>query len=83
LPQASRAARRRRGGLNQGSLYHLAKDDQPIERPNLRIAGMICQVCDAPLSKLSAFELAETRSRRLSAAKHNRLDALMDKNKVP
>jgi Cro/C1-type HTH DNA-binding domain len=66
--------------VNLKSLYRLAKDDQPLERLNLRVAGMICQVCDVPLSRLIAFELAETRLRRLSTAKQKRLDALMDKN---
>jgi hypothetical protein len=29
--------------VNLKSLYRLAKDDQPLERLNLRVAGMICQ----------------------------------------
>jgi hypothetical protein len=68
--------------VNLKSLYRLTKDDQPLERLNLRVAGMICQVCDVPLSKLIAFELAEIRLRRLSAAKQKRLDALMDRSNL-
>ena len=80
VPQLQRRLEEHGLTVNLKSLYRLAKDDQPLERLNLRVAGMICQVCDVPLSKLIAFELAETRLRRLSAAKQNRLDALMDKN---
>jgi hypothetical protein len=66
--------------VNLKSLYRLAKDDRPLERLNLRVAGMICQVCDIPLSKLIAFESSEIRLRRLSASKQKRLDALMNKS---
>jgi len=41
---------------------------------------MICQVCEVPLSKLIAFEMTESRLRRLSAAKQQRLDGLMTGN---
>jgi hypothetical protein len=80
VPQLQRRLEELGLTVNLKSLYRLAKDDQPLERLNLRVAGMICQVCDVPLSKLIAFELAETRLRSLSAAKQNRLDALMDEN---
>ena len=53
-------------------------EDQPLERLNLRVAGMICEVCDIPLSELIAFELAEVRLRRLPPSKQKRLDALME-----
>ena len=42
-------------GLSVGSeesLYRLVKDDQPLERLNLRVAGMICQGLQVPLSKI-------------------------------
>ncbi len=45
-----------------------------------RVAGMICRVCEVPLSKLIAFEMMEVRLRRLSATKQGRLDALMEGN---
>jgi hypothetical protein len=80
VPQLQRRLEEQGLSVNLKSLYRLAKDDQPLERLNLRVAGMICQICDVPLSKLIAFELVETRLRRLSTAKQNRLDALMDKN---
>jgi len=66
--------------VNLKSLYRLVKDDRPLERLNLRVAGMICQVCDVPLSKLIAFEMMDSRLRRLSAAKQQRLDRLMTGN---
>jgi hypothetical protein len=80
VPRLQRRLEEQRLTVNLKSLYRLARDDQPLERLNMRVAGMICQVCDLTLSKLIAFELAETRLRRLSTAKQNRLDALMDKN---
>ena len=66
--------------VNLKSLYRLVKNDQPLERLNLRIAGVICQVCDVPLSRLIAFEMTEARLRRLTAAKQRRLDELMTGN---
>ena len=66
--------------VNLKSLYRLFKDDQPLERLNLRVAGLICQVCDVPLSRLIAFEREDVRLRRLSAAEQLRLDGLMDGN---
>ncbi len=66
--------------VNLKSLYRLVKDDLPLERLNLRVAGVICQVCDVPLSRLIAFEMTEARLRRLSAAKQRRLDSLMTGN---
>jgi hypothetical protein len=80
IPQLQRRLEERGLIVNLKSLYRLAKDDQPLERLNLRVAGMICQVCDVPLSKLIAFELTEIRLRRLSASKQRRLDVLMDRN---
>ncbi len=66
--------------VNLKSLYRLVKNDQPLERLNLRIAGVMCQVCDVPLSRLITFEMTEARLRRLTAAKQRRLDALMTGN---
>ena len=80
VPQLQRRLEQHGLSVNLKSLYRLAKADQPLERLNLRVAGMICQVCDVPLSKLIAFELTEIRLRRLSAVKQKRLDILMDKN---
>ena len=80
IPQLQRRLEERGLIVNLKSLYRLAKDDQPLERLNLRVAGMICQVCDVSLSKLIAFELTDIRLRRLSTAKQRRLDVLMDRN---
>jgi hypothetical protein len=64
--------------VNLKSLYRLSREDQPLERLNLRVAGMICQVCDIPLSKLIAFESTDVRLRRLPASKQKQLDTLME-----
>ncbi len=66
--------------VNLKSLYRLVRDDQALEGLNLRVAGMIGQVCEVPLSKLIAFEMTQSRLRRLTAAKQRRLDALMTSN---
>lgn len=80
VPELRRRLERHGLRVNLKSLYRLAREDQPLERLNLRVAGMICQVCDVPLSRLIAFERAESRLRRLSRAKQRRLDVLMDGN---
>lgn len=80
VPDLRRRLEQQGLSVNSKTLYRLVKDDEPLERLNMRIAGMICQVCDVPLSRLIAFERAEPRIRRLSAAKQQRLDALMAGN---
>ncbi len=80
VPELQRRLEQHGLSVNLKSLYRLVKDDQPLERLNLRVAGMICQVCEVPLSNLIAFEMTEARLRRLSATKQRRLDALMDNN---
>jgi hypothetical protein len=80
VPELRRRLEQQGLSVHSKTLYRLVKDDEPLERLNLRIAGMICQVCDVPLSSLIAFETQETRIRRLSAAKQQRLDELMDGN---
>ena len=49
VPQLQRRLEEHGLTVNLKSLYRLAKDDQPLERLNLRVAGMICQVCDLSL----------------------------------
>jgi hypothetical protein len=66
--------------VNLKSLYRLVRADQPLERLNLRVAGVICQVCKVPLSELISLEMTESRLRRLSAPKQRRLDSLMSGN---
>jgi hypothetical protein len=80
VPDLRRRLQQQGLSVNLKSLYRLVQDDQPLERLNLRVAGMICQVCEVPLSRLIAFELTETQLRRLSTAKQQRLDALMAAN---
>ncbi len=66
--------------VNLKSLYRLSNDRQPVERLDLRVAGVICQVCRVPLSELITFESPRPRLRRFSAGKQKRLDLLMTKN---
>jgi hypothetical protein len=80
VPELQRRLEEHGLSVNLKSLYRLVKDDRPLERLNLRVAGMICQVCEVPLSNLIAFEMTEARLRCLSATKQGRLDALMDGN---
>jgi hypothetical protein len=77
VPDLQRRLAQQGVSVNLNSLYRLVKDDRPLERLNLRLAGMICQVCDVPLSRLIAFEVEESRLRHLSPDKQQRLDALM------
>jgi len=80
VPELRRRLEQQGVSVNLKSLYRLVKDDEPLERLNLRVAGMICQVCDVPLSTLIAFSLTEPQIRRLSTIKQQRLDALMAGN---
>jgi hypothetical protein len=80
VPDLHRRLEQQGSSVNLKSLYRLVKDDQPLERLNLRVAGLICQVCEVPLSRLIAFEMEDVRLRRLSAAKQLRLDELMADN---
>jgi hypothetical protein len=77
VPELHRRLEQQGLSVNLKSLYRLVKDDRPLERLNLRVAGLICQVCEVPLSRLIAFEMEDVRLRRLSAAKQLRLDELM------
>ena len=66
--------------VNLKSLYRLNDNQRPIGRLDLRVAGVICQVCQVPLSELIAFEIPASKLQRLPAAKQKLLDALMTKN---
>src|SRR5262249_22103257 len=66
--------------VNLKSLYRLNNDRQPVERLDLRVAGIICQICRVPLSDLIAFETPRRKLQRVSAAKQKRLDHLMTMN---
>src|SRR5882672_11477595 len=66
--------------VNLKSLYRLNNENEPVERLDLRVAGVICQVCKVPLSELIAFETPATKLRRLPGAKQKRLDELMEAN---
>jgi DNA-binding Xre family transcriptional regulator len=68
--------------VNPKSLYRLARDEQPIERLDLRVAAAICEVCEAKLTDLIEFEQPQVRMLHLSDAKQQRLDRLMTKNNL-
>jgi hypothetical protein len=80
VPQLSRRIQQRGLRVNLKSLYRLSNDRRPVERLDLRVAGIICQVCRVPLSDLITFETPRLRLRRLPASKQKRLDLLMSKN---
>lgn len=66
--------------VNVKSLYRLNRENLPLERLDLWVAGVICQVCEVPLSELIAFESLQSKLQRLGASKQKRLDALMAQN---
>jgi hypothetical protein len=80
VPELRRRLEQEGLSVNVRSLNRLVREDQPLERLDLRVAGLICQVCEVPLTRLIAFEMEDVRLRRLSAAKQLRLDELMDGN---
>jgi hypothetical protein len=80
VPDLARRIRRRGQRVNLKSLYRLSNDRRPLLRLDLRVAAVICQECQVPLSKLITFEKPKTRLRRLAAGKQRRLDVLMAKN---
>jgi len=80
VPDLARRIRRRGQRVNLKSLYRLINDRQPLQRLDLRVAGVICQVCQVPLSELITFEKPRARLRRLPAGNQRRLDVLMAKN---
>jgi hypothetical protein len=77
VPELHRRLEQEGLSVNVRSLYRLVQDDRPLERLNLRVAGLICRVCEVPLSRLITFESEAVGLRRLSAAKQRRLDELM------
>ncbi len=61
------------------SLARLGDETQPLKSLDLRLAGVICQVCEVPLSDLIVFR-PEEGFQRITLAKQKRLDYLMDGN---
>jgi hypothetical protein len=80
VPELHRRIQRRGLHVNLKSLYRLSKDEEPLERLDLRVAGVICDVCRVPLSELIAFEKPREKLGRLPVAKQKRLHSLMAKN---
>ena len=80
VPELHRRIRKQGLAINLKSLYRLAKEDLPLARLDLRVAGAICQECRIPLSELVAFEGPPTTFRNLAPERQRKLDKLMSKN---
>jgi hypothetical protein len=80
VPQLYRQIQETGLRINVKSLYRLNDASQPVERLDLRVAAVICQVCHVQLSELITFEPPRPRLRRFPASKQKRLDLLMTKN---
>ena len=72
VPELHRRIARDGLRVNLQSLYRLSRENHPVERLDLRVAGMICQVCHVPLSDLITFETTEARLRHFDASKQSR-----------
>jgi hypothetical protein len=79
VPDLVRRLKNRRVAISARSLSRLLDANQPVSRLDMRVAGAICQVCQAPLSELIVFA-PEPPLQRISDAKQRRLDVLMEKN---
>jgi hypothetical protein len=80
VPELHRRIQQHGVRVNLKSLYRLSKDQEPLERLDLRLAAVICEVCQVALSDLIAFETPKARLRRFPADKQKRLSALMARN---
>lgn len=80
IPELHRRIREQGLRVNLKSLYRLSKDQQPLQRLNLSVAGAICQVFAIPLTELITFEKPRSRLRRLAPSKQKRLELLMALN---
>jgi hypothetical protein len=81
VPELHRRIEKEGTKINLKSLYRLSNDHEPVERLDLRVAGVICQVCKVSLSDLITFEAPTLRLQQFSAAKQKRLDTLLTKNR--
>lgn len=80
VQELHRRIRQQGMSVNLKSLYRLNNDSLPVERLDLRVAGIICAVCAVPLSELIAFESPRPRLRHLPRQNQKRLDELMERN---
>jgi hypothetical protein len=80
VPELRRRIEQNGMAVNLKSLYRLSKTDEPLEKLDLRIAGVICEICRVPLSELIVFETKKTRIEHFPGNKQRRLEALMAKN---
>jgi hypothetical protein len=77
IPELNRRIRASGMEVNVKSLYRLSREDHPLERLDMRVAGAICQACSVPLSDWIVFERESDPLRSLPADKQARLDRLM------
>ena len=80
VPELRRRLAERGLEVNIKSLYRLKDAHEPLQRLDLTVAGAICEVCEVELSALVSFDRLGGRLQRLSRAKQQRLDELMDAN---
>ena len=80
VPALHRLICQRGEKVNIKSLYRLSKDHVAVDRLDLRVAWLICEICRVPLSELVVYEKPPHRLRRLAASKQKRLDTLMSGN---
>ena len=80
VPELGRRLAERGLAVNLKSLYRLKDAHEPLRRLDLTVAGAICEVCDVDLGALVSFDRLGGRLKRLSRAKQDRLDELMDAN---
>jgi hypothetical protein len=80
VPELHRRIRRSGLQVNLKSLYRLSREDQPVERLDMRVAAAVCQVCDVPLSEWIVFEARDGKLRAIARETQEQLDVLMRKN---
>jgi len=80
VPELHRRMGRSGLQVNLKSLYRLNREDEPVERLDMRVAGAVCQVCAVPLSEWIVFEADNGSLRALPEEKQRRLEVLMAKN---
>ncbi len=80
LPELRQRLEQRGVRVSAKSLHRLGNEHRSLRRLDLRVAGAICQVCEAPLSELIAFAPDSREMASFQPAEQERLDVLMAKN---
>ena len=80
VPELGRRLAEQGRKVNIKSLYRLRNAHEPLRRLDLTVAGAICEVFGVDLGELVSFDRLGGRLKRLSRARQDRLDELMDAN---